>query len=124
MGQKSLILNGNGGVDQIFRDLIVGHFLTVLRTVKGKMFLVLSRLLVHIIDGAGQVHIKIGVQMGLGQDDRFDIDHGEADEDDPRDQHDQQEGPHDLTHNPQDMQRGVVGLFAPALPRPGTLIGS
>ena len=80
------------------------------------MLHVLSGAGVHIIDGAGQVHIKVGIQMGLGQDDLLDISHGETGQNDPGDEHDQQEGPQDLPYHAKHMQHGRGLLLPPAGP--------
>ena len=70
---EGLILNGDGSLLQGLRDLGQLHQFPVFAAVEGEMLHILSRGRVLIIDGAGLVHDKVGLQMGLGDNDRTDI---------------------------------------------------
>ena len=72
---KPLVLDGHRRMDQVFRDIRIGHPFAVLVPVDGQPLHVRAGVRIRVIDGGGQVHGKLGqVQRRLRHDDRLDVD--------------------------------------------------
>ena len=120
---ERLVLDGHGGVDQIIWDLLKVDQLAVFCSMEGQVLHIFPRSGILMINRTGLVHDEIGLQMGLRDDDRLDVDRGKAEQDSPRDHADQEEGAQHLPYRARNHRSRGRPPPLPAPVRIGALIG-
>ncbi len=114
VGPEALVLDGHNGVDQVLRDVLIGHNLPVFGAHQGLQLHQLPGVFVLVIDHRIFVHgVRGQVQIGLGHHHCFHIDRRIADQKRPGDNAHQQQGAKHLEEADDDRQNhGAAASFA------------
>ena len=107
------VLNGHGGVNQVFGDVLIVYPLGVLLCRQSDQLPVVPGVLVHVVHHAVFSHRELAQVHGSGlrDDDRLDIDGGEAAQDCPRTQPHKQQGAQHLKDAPAHMAAALLPLL-------------